>query len=197
MADNFDLAALAKSWQQQPLAEETPPNAADLAQASQRQRGQKWLMYGEWLGAAIMAAAACWLVLAMPDAVGFLAAAFLAVGAVSSLYVSWKVHRPILAYDNWTSGGLLKFRRQACQLSLQYYRYIQLSCAAVILFAGLLWLLQWWQLTNVPTDLLLFYSFIVSPLCLFSIYRFQKKKKFKLNELQQLTSLEADFQCSD
>ena len=47
MADNFDLAELAKSWQKQTVVEETPPSQSDLAQASQRQREQKLLMYGE------------------------------------------------------------------------------------------------------------------------------------------------------
>ena len=38
MADNFDFAALAKSWQQQVTPAEEAPTSADLAQASQRQR---------------------------------------------------------------------------------------------------------------------------------------------------------------
>jgi hypothetical protein len=192
MADNFDFAALAKSWQQQPIVTETP-DAADLAQANQRQREQQLLMYAEWLGALIMAAAACWLVLAMPDALGYLAAAFLALGALGTLYVSWHIHRPILAYDNWSSSGLLQFRCRACQLSLRYYRYTQLSCVALLLFTLILWLLQWRQLAAVSNDLLLFYSLIASPLCLFAIYRLQLKARQKTAELQQLTTLAADF----
>jgi hypothetical protein len=70
MVDNFDFAALAKSWQQQTVAEEAPPSAADLAQASQRQREQKLLMYAEWLGALIMAAAAAWLLVNLPGLLG-------------------------------------------------------------------------------------------------------------------------------
>jgi hypothetical protein len=193
MADNFDFAALAKSWQQQPVVEDTPPDAADLAQASQRQREQKLLMYAEWLGALVMAAAACWLVLAMPDALGYLAAAFLALGALSTLYVSWYIHRPILAYDNWSSSGLLQFRQRACQLSLRYYRYTQLSCVALILFTAALWLLDWWQLAATSTTLLLFYSLIASPLCLFGMYRLQQKVRQKTAELAHLNALADDF----
>ncbi|HEX5793714.1 MAG TPA: hypothetical protein VFY01_10590, partial [Rheinheimera sp.] len=140
MADNFDFAALAKSWQQQPVAQETPPDAADLAQASQRQREQKWLMYGEWLGAVIMAITALWLLFNLPGWLGGVSALFLALGALSTAYISWHIHRPILAYDNWSSGGLLQFRYRACQLSLRYYRYTQLSCAALMLFTLVLWL---------------------------------------------------------
>ena len=194
MADNFDFAALAKSWQQQDTPAETMPGKADLAQAHQRQHQQKLLMYGEWLGGFVMAAAACWLILTMPDALGYLAAAFLALGAVSTLYISWQVHRPILAYANWSSSGLLQFRYRACQLSLRYYRYTQLSCVALLLFTAALWLLRWWQPAIAAVDLLLFYSLIVSPLCVFGIYRLQQKARGKAAELTHLAKLTKDFE---
>lgn len=196
MADNFDFAALAKSWQQQATAAEKMPGEADLARARQRQHQQKLLMLGEWLGALVMAAAACWLVLTMQDALGYLAAAFLAFGAVSTLYISWQVHRPILAYDNWSSSGLLQFRRRACQLSLRYYRYTQLSCVALLLFTVALWLLRWWQPAAASEDLLWFYSLIVSPLCVFAIYRLQQKAQQKATELANLSVLTKDFEQS-
>ncbi|WP_166838338.1 hypothetical protein [Rheinheimera pleomorphica] len=194
MADNFDFAALAKSWQQQPMSEETPPSAADLAEASQRQREQKLLMYGEWLGAVIMAGTAVWLLFNLPGWLGGISALFLGLGALSAAYASWHIHRPILAYDNWSSAGLLQFRRRACQLSLQYYRYTQLGCAALILFTLILWLLHLWQLDDTPMTMLLFYSLIVSPACLFGIYRLQQKVQQKATELMHLNRLADDFQ---
>ncbi len=197
MADNFDFAALTKSWQQQAVAEETPPSAADLAQASQRQREQKLLMYGEWLGALIMAAAAVWLVVNLPGLLGGIAALFLALGALSTAYISWQVHRPILAYDNWSSSGLLGFRVKTCQLSLRYYRYTQLNCAALVLFTLILWLLQLLQLDNTPLNILLFYSLIVAPACVFGIYRLQQKIRLKTAEMLQLEALAEDFAQSE
>lgn len=194
MADNFDFAALAKSWQQQPTATEAPPTAADLSQAKQRQTEQKWLMYGEWLGAVVMFIAAFWLAFNIPDWLGYVSALFLITGALSSAYVAWTVHKPILEYDNWSSGGLVQFRARACTLTLRYYLYTQLSCAALVVFAGLLWLMQWWQIAQVTPTLLVFYSLIVAPLCLAAIYHLQQKKKQKAAELQQLSSLAEDFQ---
>ena len=41
MADNFDFAALAKSWQQQTTPIEQAPSAKDLAKARQRQKQQR------------------------------------------------------------------------------------------------------------------------------------------------------------
>ena len=193
MADNFDFAALAKSWQQQPIVTETPPDAADLAQASQRQREQKLLMYAEWLGAVIMAIAAVWLLVDLPGWLGTISALFLALGALSTTYISWQVHRPILAYDNWSSGGLLGFRRKTCQLSLRYYRYTQLSCVALMLFTLTLWLLHLWQLDDTPLMMLLFYSLIVSPACVFGIYRLQQKVRQKTAELAHLSALAEEF----
>ena len=193
MADNFDFAALAKSWQQQPVAQETPPSAADLAQASQRQREQKLLMYAEWFGAVIMALAAVWLLVDLPGWLGTISALFLALGALSTTYISWQVHRPILAYDNWSSGGLLGFRRKTCQLSLRYYRYTQLSCVALMLFTLTLWLLHLWQLDDTPLMMLLFYSLIVSPACVFGIYRLQQKVRQKTAELAHLSALAEEF----
>ena len=193
MADNLDFAALAKSWQQQPVPQETPPSVADLAQANQRQREQKLLMYTEWLGALIMAAAAVWLLVNLPGWLGGIAALFLLLGALTTAYISWQVHRPILAYDNWSSSGLLGFRVKTCQLSLRYYRYTQLSCAALILFTLTLWLLQLLQLDNTPLTMLLFYSLIVSPACIFGIYRLQQKVRLKAIELVQLEALAEDF----
>ena len=197
MADNFDFAALAKSWQQQPVVEDTPPSAADLAQASQRQREQKLLMYGEWLGALIMAVAAAWLLINLPGLLGGIAALFLALGALSTAYISWQVRRPILAYDNWSSSGLLHFRLNSCRLSLRYYRYTQLSCAALVLFTLILWMLHLLQLDNMPLNMLLFYSLLVSPACLFGMYRLQQKVRLKAAELQQLTALADDFKTFD
>lgn len=197
MADNFDFAALAKSWQQQATPTEQAPSAQDLAQANQRQKQQRLLMYGEWLGALVMVATACWLLVTMHDWLGYIAATFLTSGAVSTLYVSWRVHRPILAYANWSSSGLLQFRHRSCQLNLQYYRYNQFCCAALLLFTALLWLLAWWQPTATPSDLLLFYSLVVSPLCLFGIYQLQQKIRQKTAELHQLTKLAADFQQNE
>ena len=197
MADNFDFAALAKSWQQQPVTEETPPGADDLAQASQRQSEQKWLMYSEWLGAVIMAGSALWLLLNLPGWLGGLSALFLAFGALGAAYVSWHIHRPILAYDNWSSNGLVKFRRQACQLSLRYYRYTQLSCVALVLFTLILWLLQLTQLDNIPLIMRWFYSLLISPLCLFASYRLQLKIRQKTAELAQLDNLAQDFQHAE
>ena len=197
MADNFDFAALTKSWQQQPVTEEVLPSANDLAQASQRQREQKWLMYSEWLGAVIMAITALWLLLNLPGWLGGVSALFLTLGALSTAYISWHIHRPILAYDNWSSGGLLQFRYRACQLSLRYYRYTQLSCAALMLFTLVLWLLHLWQLDNTPITMLLFYSLIASPACLFAIYRLQQKVRVKTAELAQLHALAEDFEQSE
>lgn len=194
MADNFDFAALAKSWQQQPTATEAPPTAADLSQAKQRQTEQKWLMYGEWLGAAVMLVAAFWLAFHIPDWLGYVSAVFLIAGALSSAYVAWTVHKPILEYDNWSSSGLLQFRTRACTLTLRYYLYTQLSCVALVVFAGLLWLMQWWHIAQITPTLLIFYSLIVAPLCLLGIYRLQQKKKQKAAELHQLTTLAEDFQ---
>ncbi|MDX1678775.1 hypothetical protein [Arsukibacterium sp.] len=193
MADDFDLASLAKSWQQQAVAEQAPPSTADLAQASQRQREQKLLMYGEWLGAVIMAVAAVWLLVDVSGWLGCIAALFLALGALSTAYISWQVHRPILAYDNWSSSGLLQFRLKACQLSLRYYRYTQLSCAALVLFTLILWLLHLLQLDNTPLNMLLFYSLLVSPACLLTIYRLQQMVRLKGVELAQLKDLAEDF----
>lgn len=150
-------------------------------------------MYGEWLGAVIIVGTALWLVFNLPGWLGIVSALFLTLGAISTAYISWQVYRPILAYDNWNSAGLLKFRHNACQLSLRYYRYTQLSCAAILLFTGVLWLLQWQQLAHIGTDLLLFYSIIASPLCLFTIYHLQQKKRQKAAELMHLNRLTEDF----
>jgi hypothetical protein len=193
MADDFDFAALAKSWQQQPVADDAPPCANDLAQASQRQREQKLLMYVEWAGAVIMLVSAIWLLLTLHDWLGYTSALFLLLGAVSTAYISWHVHRPILAYDNWSSSGLLAFRRQACQLSLRYYRYIQLSCAALILFTLILWVLHLLQLATLPITLLWFYSLIAAPGCLIGMLRLQHKIQQKAVEAAHLDTLEADF----
>lgn len=197
MADNFDFAALAKSWQQQPVADEALPGAADLAQANQRQREQKWLMYSEWLGAVIMAGTALWLLLNLPGWLGGVSALFLALGALCSAYISWHIHRPILAYDNWSSSGLVQFRQQACQLSLRYYRYMQLSCAALVLFTLLLWVLQLTQLDDTSLSLRLFYSLLVVPLCLVAVYRLHAKVRQKTAELTQLNGLTTEFQPED
>lgn len=197
MVDNFDFAALTKSWQQQPTPTETTPGAEDLAHASQRQRQQRLLMYGEWLGAVVMASSACWLLFAMPNWLGYLSATFLMLGALSTFYISWQVHRPILAYDNWSSSGLLQFRRRSCQLTLRYYRYTQCSCAALLVFTASLWLLSWWQPAAASTDLLLFYSLIVAPLCLLAIFRLQQKIQQKIAELGCLNMLTDDFERSE
>jgi len=197
MADNFDFAALTKSWQQQNTPTEQLPQAADLTHAKRRQNKQKWLMYGEWLGAVVMLVAACWLAFVIPGWLGYLSALFLALGAISSAYVGWTVHRPILAYDNWSSSGLVQFRARACQLTLRYYLYTQLSCVALILFSGLLWLLQWWNLAEVPTVLLQLYSLVVCPLCLLMTLGLQLKKQQKAAQLQELTRLADDFQRND
>ncbi|RUO66337.1 hypothetical protein SAMN06297229_0163 [Pseudidiomarina planktonica] len=194
MADDFDFETLAKRWQQQQTPTDGTPGAEDLAQASRRQRKQRALMYIEWLGALVMEIAAVWLLLAIPGWLGYLSAAFLMLGALSTFYVSRQVHRPILAYDNWSSSGLLQFRRRTCQLSLRYYRYTQFSCAALILFSALLWLLHWWQPAEVASHLLLFYSVLVSPLCLIAIYQLQQKIRQKAVELQQLSALAKDFE---
>jgi hypothetical protein len=194
MADNFDFAALAKSWQQQPTATEPPPDASDLLVAKQRQTEQKWLLYAEWLGAIVMFIAACWLAFSIPDWLGYLSAWFLISGALSSAYVAWTVHKPILQYDNWSSSGLVQFRIRACKLTLRYYLYTQLSCGALVVFSGLLWLMHWLNMAQVSANLLVFYSLMVAPLCLFAIYRLQQKKQQKAEELIQLTRLADDFQ---
>ena len=84
-------------------------------------------------------------------------------------------------------------RQRACQLSLRYYLYTQLSCGALILFTVALWLLDWWQLAATSTTLLLFYSLIASPLCLFGMYRLQQKVRQKTAELAHLNALAEDF----
>lgn len=193
MADEFDLTVLATSWQKQQIDGEATPDANDLAKASQRQRGQKWLMYAEWLGALIMLVTAALLLFNLPDWLGYISAAFLLLGTVSTVYVSRRIHRPILAYDNWSSAGLLQFRQQACQLSLCYYRFSQLSCAALLLFTAVLWGLNHWQLAEVTAILLQFYSFIVSPICLLAIYHLQQKARHKAAELQHLSQLASEF----
>ena len=193
MTDDSDFIALKASWQQQPVTAAPPPNAADLAKASQRQRQQRLLMIGECLAALVMVATACWLLLSMPNWLGYIAATFLGLGAIGAVYISWQVHRPILAYDNWSSQGLLQFRLRSCQLSLRYYRYTQYCCAAMLLFTAMLWLLSAWQPALTSMDLLLFYSLVVSPLCLYGLYRLQQNFQAKTVQHQQLMTLMKEF----
>lgn len=194
MNNEFDFAALSKSWQQQPVAAATAPTAADLTQARQRQRQQWVLLVGEWLGAAAMAGTALWLVTSMQDWLSYIAAVFLLIGVLMSLYVSWHVHRPLLAYDNWSSKGVLAFRLRSCQLSLLYYRYNQLACALLVLFVLVLWGLWFWQPALVPAAMLKFYSLIALPLCLYGIYLLKQRIGHKNQELVQLSELVADFE---
>ncbi|MCT6698053.1 hypothetical protein [Rheinheimera sp. 4Y26] len=194
MNNEFDFAALSKSWQQQPLAAATVPTAADLTKARQRQRQQWLLLAGEWLGATAMAGAAWWLLTSMQDWLSYIAAAFLLLGVLMSLYVSWQVHRPLLAYDNWSSSGVLAFRLRSCQLSLLYYRYNQLACALLLLFVLVLWGLWLWQSALVPVAMLKFYSLIALPLCLYGIYLLQQRIGTKQQEIAPLQALLKDFQ---
>ena len=140
-----------------------------------------------------MVVAAVWLLLNLPGWLGGISALFLALGAIATIYISWQVHRPILAYDNWSSSGLLHFRLNSCRLSLRYYRCTQLSCAALVLFTLILWLLHLLQLDHTPLNMLLFYSLLVSPACCFGIYRLQQKIRLKGAELAHLKSLADDF----
>lgn len=194
MADNFDFAALTKSWQQQTTPNEQAPSAADLTQANQRQQRQRFIMYGEWLGALVMIIAAYLFLKDMQGWLRYLTASFLLIGAIATLYVSWKVHKPILAYDNWSSDGLLQFRLGSCKLSIQYYRYNQFSFAALILFSALLWLGNWWQPGAIATNVLQLYGLVISPLSVLGIYWLQRKVQQKTLELRQLSKLLADFQ---
>jgi hypothetical protein len=194
MNNDLDFAALSKSWQQQPVAAATVPNAADLTKARQRQRQQWLLLAGEWLGAAAMAGTALWLVTSMQDWLSYIAAVFLLIGVLMSLYVSWHVHRPLLAYDNWSSSGVLAFRLRSCQLSLLYYRYNQLACALLVLFVVVLWGLWFWQPALVPAAMLKFYSLIALPLCLYGIYLLQQRIGNKQQEIAPLQALLQDFQ---
>lgn len=194
MADNVDFAALAKSWQQQATPQEQAPSAEDLAKASQRQKQQRLLMYGEWCCALVMIIAAYLFLSDMQGWLGYLTASFLLIGAIATLYVSWKVHKPILAYDNWSSSGLLQFRLRSCKLSMQYYRYNQFSFAALIVFSVLLWLGNWWQPGAITTNVLQLYALVISPLSIVGIYWFQRKIQQKTIELQRLTILASDFQ---
>ncbi len=194
MNNEFDFAALSKSWQQQPVAAATAPTAADLTKARQRQRQQWLLLAGEWLGAAAMAGTALWLVTSMQDWLSYIAAVFLLIGVLMSLYVSWHVHRPLLAYDNWSSKGVLAFRLRSCELSLWYYRYNQLACGLLILFALTLSGLWLWQPAQVPVLLVQVYVCIVLPLCSYGIYLLQQRIRYKNQELVQLSGLIAGFE---
>ncbi|GHG59201.1 hypothetical protein GCM10010919_01540 [Alishewanella longhuensis] len=197
MADNFDFAALTKSWQQQTTPNEQVPSAEDLTRASQRQQQQRFIMYGELLGALVMIIAAYLFLQDMQGWLRYLTASFLLIGAISTLYVSWQVHKPIVAYDNWSSNGLLQFRLRSCKLSLKYYRYNQFSFAALILFSALLWLGNWWQAGSIATNLLLIYALVISPLSVLGIYWLQRKVQQKTTELQHLSKLVADFRQNE
>lgn len=194
MADNVDFAALAKSWQQQATPQEQTPSAEDLAKANQRQKRQRLLMYGEWCCALVMMIAAYLFLRDMQGWLGYLTASFLLIGAIATLCVSWKVHKPILAYDNWSSNGLLQFRLRSCKLSLQYYRYNQLSFAALIIFSVLLWLGNWWQPGAIAPKVLQLYGLVISPLSVLGIYWLQRKIQQKTLELARLSTLATDFQ---
>lgn len=193
MNNDLDFAALSKSWQQQPVVAATVPTPADLQQARKRQRQQWVLLAVEWLGAGAMGGTAVWLITSMPGWLSYVAAAFLLVGLVMSLYVSWHVHRPLLAYGNWSSNGVLEFRLRSCQLSLLYYRYNQLACSLLIVFVMVLWALWLWQPELVPAAMLKFYSLIAMPLCLYGIYRLQQHINSKQQQLPSLQALVADF----
>lgn len=193
MTDDLNFVKLAKCWKEQQTPSNESPCTADLVQAKQRQRRQRLLMYLEWLGALVAAIATYWVLINIPNWLGYLSAAFLIFGAISTFYVSWQVHRPIVAYENWTSRGIVQFYCRAHQLTLLYYRYTQLSCAALILFTALLWILSWWQPGMTSINLLLIYSLVVSPLCLWVLVRLQKKIRHKNAELSQLTALLVEY----
>ncbi len=193
MSNEFDLAALSKSWQQQPTIKATLPTTADLQHARRRQRQQWYWLLVDWLGALAMGGTAGWLITSMPSWLSYCAATFLLLGLLMSLYVSWHVHRPLLTYHNWTSSGVVAFRLRSCQLSLWYYRYNQLACGMLICFVAGLWGLWLWQPEQIPTSVLKFYTLIALPLCLYGAYRLQRLINEKRQALIPLQALVADF----
>ena len=196
MNNEFDFVALSKHWQQQPVVAAPTPTVVDLQHARQRQRQQWYLLVLEWLGALAMGGTAVWLITSMPGWLSNIAAAFLLLGLVMSLYVSWHVHRPLLTYGNWSSSGVVAFRLRSCQLSLWYYRYNQLACALLMVFVAVLWGLWLWQPAQVPASMLQFYTLIALPLCLYGIYRLQLRINLKQQALAPLQALVADFQAA-
>ena len=193
MTDDLDISVLAKSWQQQPLLEDALPNENDLKEAQVRKRKQKYLLYVDWAGASIMLAAATWLTATSSDFIGYFTAIFLTFGAVGTLWVSSFIHKPILHYDNWSSEGVLKFRQKICEFSLRYYRVAQTSCMALIIFTLVFWGMYLHSLAANGYNLLLFYSFVVSPLCLIGMVIIQSKVNVKKLELECLKEISQTF----
>lgn len=186
--DELDLGALGAAWRSQ-----TPKVDVDFTAAYRQQRWRRVWFALDLVQALVLLVAGVGFLLFLPtSAITVLASVVLFFSGLFVGQQAFSIHRQVLDYSDWTATGLLTFRCMHHRASIRHLRINQLGCVITLAFTFLLYLLNEFQMTEVPETLLAAFGYLVLPTLILLAY-FQTRVKRRLDLLAQAEKVKAEF----
>lgn len=188
--DELTLMEWSTTWKNQPVEQEL-----SFAAARRQQARRRWIFFLDLLNALVLFVAGFfffWLPPSLPTLIG---APVLILSGCLVVWGAFKIHRQVIHYADWSTQGLLNFRRLNCLSSIKYLRLNQLGCVIVIGFAVVMALLRLWLPASVPDLLVIVYVACLPGLALLMWWLQRRIKRYRLI-VRQIEKLIADFEAA-
>lgn len=186
--DDLDLAALGAAWRSQ-----TPKVAVDLTAAYRQQKKRRFWFAVDLVQALALLVAGVGFPLLLPiSSITVIASLVLVLSGLLVGQQAFSIHRRVLDYADWTTSGLLTFRCINHRASIQHLRINQLGCVVTLAFTLLMFLLNVFELAEVPVAMLTVFSYLAVPTLILLAY-FQVRVKRSQELLAQAEKVKAEF----
>lgn len=181
--DDF-INDLSHLWQTQESATEL-----DLEQALSLQKKRKLALVFDLFQVAVLLATGVFFSVNFSSYYVIAAGAFLCVSGALLLIAALKIHWKAVNYGDWSSLGVLEYRKLVYTTSINHWRIHQLGCLIVLAFAGVTVLLYFSGSVSAVTRTLML-SYLVAIPCLLVLYLYLGKRinkvKAQLHEVDNM-----------
>lgn len=191
MTERDEIEALARAWR-----DITDEVELSVDEALRRQRRQRLALLLEAAFGAFGFATAVYFLLAA-DLIVFRVAAFvlIAAGVTGGLIVK-RTRVALLKWADWTPEGVLAFRLRDCEAALLTARSALLACAALVAFAGFVWLAAALEWDALPPGFPALYASVVA-VCVTAVSAWALwRLRVKRAERDRLRALVAEYEQS-
>ncbi|MDN3639376.1 hypothetical protein QWY82_11225 [Simiduia curdlanivorans] len=185
--NDLGLGELRSTWQSQPA-----DKPLDFSVARAQQRKRKLWFYLDLVQACVLFLAGLFFLSLPASLATLIAGPIMLLSAGIMLYYAFNIHRKVIDYTDWSTDGLLQFRRLSYAASIKHLRLNQLGCVISLSFTAVLVILKLLLPASVPSDLMIAFLILSPFLCLLFLY-LQKRVRHYQKLGAQVAQLKREF----